>query len=235
MDANTPTFTNVLAVYTGPGDSFATLVPVGCASTNIGVGHETAVFPVVNGTNYWIVVDGLNGAVGQVTLSYNLTNVPVSPVITAQPQSQTVSPGGAATLTVAATGIPLPPYQWRTNTVNFSGQTASNLTVANFQSANQGNYDVIVTNIAGSVTSSVAALYLNSPTRFGNFGINPTGGFTAMLLGAANTNYVIQTSTNLAKTNWVSIATNNSPLGIISITDTNGQNYPGRFYRAMPQ
>ena len=230
VDAYTPTFTNVLAIYTGPGDSFDTLKTYACASTNSGVGHEVAAFPVANGTVYWIVVDGLNGAVGNVTLNYNLT---VPPAITAQPQSQTVSQGSNVTLTVAATGTPVPSYQWRTNTINFPGQISGSLTVSNFQSAKAGNYDVVVANTAGSVTSSVATLYLNSPARFGNFGITATGGFTATLLGAANTNYVIQASSNLV--NWIPIATNKSPYGVISVTDTNGQNYPGRFYRAISQ
>ena len=235
VDANTPTFTNVLAVYTWPGGDFSTLVPVACASTNNGVGGETTVFSVNSGIIYYLVVDGLNAATGPVTLSYNLSSPPTAPAIITQPQSQTVSPGSNVTLTVGAIGNPAPAYQWRTNTVKFSGQTNASLTVTNFQPANQGNYDVVATNSSGSVTSSLAALYVNSPLRFGNFGINATSGFAATLLGAANTNYIIQTSTNLAKTNWLSIATNNSPFGVISITDTNSKNLPSRYYRAMPQ
>lgn len=235
VDANTPTFTNVLAVYTWPGGDFSSLVPVACASTNNGVGDETAVFAVNNGTTYYLVVDGLNAATGPVTLSYNLASPPAAPVILTQPQSQTVSPGVTATLTVGAIGNPPPAYQWRTNTVKFQGQTNASLTVTNFQSIKEGKYDVVVTNIAGSVTSSAAALYLNSPVRFNGFLFSTTGGFSATLLGMANTNYVIQATTNLAKTNWVAIATNSSPHGIIPVADTNPQNYSNRFYRAVSQ
>lgn len=230
VDADTPTFTNVLAVYTWPGGDFSTLVKIACASTNNGVGHEVTVFPTVNGTTYYLVVDGLNGAVGNVTLNYNLAQ-PVA--ITAHPQSRTVSPGSNVTLTVTATGAAPLAYQWRTNTVKFSGQTNASLTVTNFQAARQGNYDVVVNNAFNAVTSSVAALYLNSPARFGSPVFNPTGGFTATLLGMANTNYLIQVSTNLGSTNWLTLATNQSPVGIISITDTNKS--PGRFYRAVPK
>jgi hypothetical protein len=85
------------------------------------------------------------------------------------------------------------------------------------------------------VTSSAAALYLNSPLRFTGLAVSATGGFSGTLLGMANTNYVIQASTNLAKTNWLAIATNNSPYGIISLVDTNRQSYSNRFYRAVSQ
>ncbi len=238
VDAYTPTFTNVLAVYTWNGGDFSGLNSVKCVSTNTGVGHQVAVFPATNGTTYYLVVDGLNGAVGNVTLSYNLTNPPAPPsppVISVQPQSQTVAPGSNVTLTLTATGNPTPSYQWRTNTVIFRNQTNASLTVTNFQSAKEGNYDVVVTNTAGSVTSSVASLYLNSPARFGSLSLNATGGFNATLLGMANTNYLIQASTNLASANWLTLATNKSPFGIISITDTNIKNFPGRYYRAVPQ
>jgi hypothetical protein len=101
VDAYTPTFTNVLAVYTWPGGDFSALNPVACASTNFGLGHETAVFPTVNGTTYYLVVDGLNGAVGNVTLSYSLVQ-PAAIIV--QPKSQTVAQGSNVTLTVTATG-----------------------------------------------------------------------------------------------------------------------------------
>lgn len=236
VDAYTPTFTNVLAVYTWSGGDFSGLNSVTCASTNAGIGHEVAAFTTTNGTTYYLVVDGLNGAVGNVTLSYNLINPPpMPPTIILQPQTQTVSAGSNVTLTVTATGSPTPSYQWRTNTVIYANQTNASLTVSNFQSAKEGNYDVVLTNSVGAVTSSVATLYLNSPVRFGGLSFNATDGFSAMLLGIANSNYVIQATTNLAATNWVSIATNKSIFGIISITDTNAQNSPGRYYRAAPQ
>jgi hypothetical protein len=230
VDAYTPTFTNVLAIYIGPGDSYDTLVSVACASTNQGAGHEVAVFPAANGKNYWIVVDGLNGAVGDVTLSYNLT---APPAFTSQPQSQTVPQGSNVTLTASATGIPSPWYQWRTNAAKFFSRTNSSLTLTNFQATNQWNYDVVATNLVGAATSSVATLYLDSPLRFTNTARTVTNSFTALLLGKANTNYIIQSSTNLARTNWVPILTNSSPYGILFFVDTNLRSYSNRFFRAV--
>lgn len=55
-------------------------------------------------------------------------------------------------------------YQWQFNNVNIGGATASALTLANAQSANAGNYTVIVNNPYGAVTSSIAALTVNNLT-----------------------------------------------------------------------
>ena len=88
---------------------------------------------------------------------------PVAPAITAHPQSQTVSSGGAASFEVGASGGFLS-YQWRcngTNLVNggvFSGVTTTNLTIGSVQTNRAGSYYVVVTNAAGSATSSVAVL-----------------------------------------------------------------------------
>jgi hypothetical protein len=231
VDAYTPTYTNVLAIYTWPGGSnYNSLVSMACASTNPGVGHEIAVFPVTYGTTNYMVVDGLNSGYGQVTLNWSLT---APPAIVTQPQSQTVPQGSNVTLSVSATGSPSPWYQWRTNALKWPGQTNFSLTVTNFQATNQGNYDVVVTNLLGAVTSSVATLYLNSPLRFGSMTFSPTGGFAAILLGMASSNYVLQASTNLATTNWVPVLTNSSPFGIVPLADTNTQNHPNRFYRTV--
>src|SRR4029079_3455158 len=54
-------------------------------------------------------------------------------------------------------------YQWRLNGANLGSATSSSLTLNNVQAANAGNYDVVVANTAGSVTSSIAALNLNGP------------------------------------------------------------------------
>ena len=235
VDAYTPTYTNVLAIYTWPGGSnYNSLVkvplPGGCATTNPGVGHQTASFTATNGTTYYLVVDGLNSGYGQVTLSLTFAS---PPLITTNPQSQTVSQGSNVTLTASAIGTPSPSFQWRTNAVNFPGRTNSTLTVTNFQVGGQGNYDVVVTNLIGAATSSVAALYLDSPLRFTNSALTLTNSFTFLLLGKANTNYIFQSSTNLSTTNWSPVLTSSSPYGILSFVDTNLRAYTNRFFRVM--
>jgi hypothetical protein len=59
---------------------------------------------------------------------------------------------------VGATGTAPLAYQWRFNGAPISGQTSGALPLTNTLYANAGNYDVIVTNGYGAITSSVATL-----------------------------------------------------------------------------
>ena len=91
-----------------------------------------------------------------------------APAITQQPQNATVSAGGNATFTVAASGTAPLAYQWQklngttwTNLANgsgVSGATTATLTLTAVDAADAGQYRVIVTNSAGSVTSNAATL-----------------------------------------------------------------------------
>jgi hypothetical protein len=83
-----------------------------------------------------------------------------SPSITNQPASQTVAPGGTALFTVGATGEAPLVYQWQFQGTNLPGATQTALPVNNAHQTNIGNYQVIVTNSLGSVTSAPAALNL---------------------------------------------------------------------------
>jgi len=223
-------FNNILAVYTGNATNFLSLTSVACSNTNSSAGKETAVFAATAGTVYYIVTDGVSGASGSVNLTYTLA---APPVITSDPASRTVVAGSNATLTVAATGSTPLAYQWRTNGINFTGQRTNSLTVSNFTAAKEGGYVVVITNVAGAVTSATAQLYLiasNNASRFTNSAYG-TNRFTATLLGNLNTNYVILGATNVAGT-WTAISTNSSAVGIISFSETNSPGYTNRFYRA---
>ncbi len=86
------------------------------------------------------------------------------PVITTQPTNQAAAAGSTVTFVLTATGTPPLIYQWQLNGTNLvnggsiSGATSATLTLSNAQTTNSGNYLAIVTNFAGSVTSSVAVL-----------------------------------------------------------------------------
>jgi uncharacterized repeat protein (TIGR03803 family) len=81
----------------------------------------------------------------------------LAPAITTQPQNQTNPVASTAIFTVTTFGIPPLSYQWLFNSNNISGGDSS-LYIENAQFTNAGNYQVIVTNVFGSVTSSVATL-----------------------------------------------------------------------------
>jgi len=89
-------------------------------------------------------------------------NPQLAPNILTNPAAQSVSGGGTATFTVAATGIPAPAYQWLSNSVPIAGQTAATLTIGSANANDAAAYSVIVSNVAGTVTSTAASLSVGS-------------------------------------------------------------------------
>jgi pectin methylesterase-like acyl-CoA thioesterase len=111
-----------------------------------------------NGYTYSVVASNVAGSA---TNSATLT-VWVPPSISAQPANLTVTNTQSATFSVTASGAPAPAYQWYFGTNAISGATGSSYNLAGATAANIGNYFVVITNSAGSITSSVASLIVNS-------------------------------------------------------------------------
>jgi hypothetical protein len=80
------------------------------------------------------------------------------PTLTTQPADVTVLEGGTAQFGVGATGTKPFAYQWRYNEANILDATNASLTLLKVQPAQAGTYSVVVTNIAGSITSSNVTL-----------------------------------------------------------------------------
>ena len=112
----------------------------------------------VSGTTsyYWIKAGNSAG-----TSSYSGSDsgfVGIVPTINTQPVSQSVLAGTSVTLTVAASGTPTLTYQWHKGGVNIGGATSSSYTIGTVAAGDVGSYRVVVTNSAGSATSTAAAL-----------------------------------------------------------------------------
>jgi len=109
-----------------------------------------------SGGYYSVVITNVAGAV--TSSPALLTVIIVAPSLTAQPQSQTVTNGFAASFAVTANGQTPLYYQWYFNTnALLVGQT--NSTLSFFTTTNNGGYySVVVSNIFGSATSSPALL-----------------------------------------------------------------------------
>lgn len=125
------------------------------------------VFNVTSGTTYYLAVDGWAGEWGSVQINATLSSAPVNaaPVITTQPQSQSVNVGANVVFSVVATGTPNPTYQWNKNGSAISGATGTTLSITNAQTTDAGTYTVTVTNSLGSVTSEGATLTVNTVSR----------------------------------------------------------------------
>lgn len=111
-----------------------------------------------NAGDYAVVI---TNSVGSITSSIATLTVIAGPTITNQPQSLTVNVGDNAAFTVGVAGASPLAYQWRFGSTNLAGATNSFYTRTNSQLADAGNYAVVITNSAGSVTSSVAVLTVN--------------------------------------------------------------------------
>lgn len=109
-----------------------------------------------NGGNYTVVFSNHLGSVE--TAPALLTVTPAAPLITAQPESQTIPAGSNATFTVSAVGTEPFSYQWRFGGGDLPGRTNRTLTLTNVQAANAGDYTVFITNSAGTALSDVATL-----------------------------------------------------------------------------
>jgi len=148
----------------------------------------------------------------------------VLPVIVSNPSSQTIATGSQLSLAVSISGTAN--FQWQLNGVDISGATQSLLTIAPATSANTGTYTCVVSNSAGSVTSSPAVVTVVSapvivssppPTQSVAIGSNVT--LSVLASGSTTPNYQWQF-------NGVSIfGATTSTLALNSVTAANSGSY----------
>ncbi|NBV22921.1 MAG: hypothetical protein EBS05_13515 [Proteobacteria bacterium] len=112
--------------------------------------------------NYFLVV---TNSLGSVTSSIATLTVLISsvPFVTVPPQSQTRSVGQSAFFSVTAAGLPPLGYQWFKDGAAISGAIGNILSLGPARTNQAGNYTVVVSNSAGSVTSSLPAVLTVTP------------------------------------------------------------------------
>lgn len=117
-----------------------------------------------SGAQFTVVVTDSVGTVTSNAATLTVTATPLAPSITTQPSNASVTAGQTATFSVTASGTSPLSYQWTKNGANISGATASVYTTPSTTSADGGaQFSVLVTNAAGSATSSAATLTVNTP------------------------------------------------------------------------
>jgi hypothetical protein len=112
------------------------------------------------------VVTNLLGSATSAVASLTLL---LPPAFAQQPSDQAVLLNSNAAFAVVVNGTTPFGYQWFFNgnrladNGHISGSTTANLAIANAQMSDVGSYTVVVTNAAGSATSTVAALFFANP------------------------------------------------------------------------
>ncbi|MFT3866939.1 MAG: HYR domain-containing protein [Nibricoccus sp.] len=176
---------------------------------------------------YSVVVSNM---VGNATSAGAILTVNNPVVITSPPASLSITVGSTATFSVEATGTAPFTYQWRRNSVAIAGATSSSYIVPSAQTADAGNYTVVVTNPAGSVTSATAVLKVNVPPVITTQPVNKT-----VTAGTTVTFRVVATGTAPLTYQWMlngipvagataasySIVASSSTIGTYAVVVTN--------------
>ena len=186
---------------------------------------------LTNAGNYTVIITNTAGAV---TSSVAQLTVWQPPVITNQPVSVTNVAGSSPVFSVVSGGFPAPVYQWRLNTnTTVSGATSPSLTLTYARSSQAGTYNVIITNSAGSVTSSVARLVITNPppTSFSPGSASLTGNnFTFKFTPVAGLTNAVLTNSQLTGGTW-NVYTNIPPTATPTpVTITNPVNGTGNVF-----
>jgi len=150
------------------------------------------------------VVSNTAGTVTSSAATLTVNAAAVAPTITTQPVNQTVTAGQTATFTVVAAGTAPLSYQWQQGGVNIAGATAASYTTPVTTTGNSGStFDVVVSNTAGSVTSSAATLTVTAAAVAPTITAQPvsqtvtagqTATFTVVAAGTAPLSYQWQKS-----------------------------------------
>jgi hypothetical protein len=124
-------------------------------------------------------------------------------------------------------------YQWQLNPATPQpGATAATYTLSGLRANQTGNYSVVITNSAGAITSSPAALVITNPLPPGLAASPAPGGpFQFSFKPVPGLTNTVLTNGNLAGGNW-GVLTNIPPAGNNNpITITNLSRQPSLFYR----
>ena len=101
--------------------------------------------------------------VNSVTSNAAVLVVNQAPVFTTQPASATVIAPASITFTAAASGFPIPTYQWQKGGVAITGATSATYTIASTSPADAATYTCVATNSIGTATSAAAVLSVTVP------------------------------------------------------------------------
>jgi Ig-like domain-containing protein len=179
-------------------------------STKVGTNSPTYTLAATassdNGAKFQVTVSNSVGSVTSSVATLTVTAAATKPTITTQPASTTVTVGQTATFTVVATGTAPLTYQWMKGTTNV-GTNSPTYTTAATTSADSGDkFQVVVSNSAGSATSSQATLTVNAAATKPAITTQPKA--VSVTVGQTATFTVVATGTAPLSYQWKKGGTN---------------------------
>jgi len=226
---------NVISSAENPTAANPTLTISNVMSTNAGFYHVT--------------VTNNSGQVTSAVARLTVTVTSGAPVIVQQPESRSAASNSTSGFMVTAQGAPPLFYRWRfnTNPIDPSRAVSTNATLllTNVSGADNGFYDVIVSNSVGTVTSTPAQLTVTNAlifpgglaasqdeqnvVRLGVVKLAEDGVEISIEGVGAGQSVVLEFKNALAEPNWLPLSTNRGPVTIL--VDPTLPPVRGRFYR----
>lgn len=149
------------------------------------------------------------------------------PVVSKDPTNTSVNQGAALNLNATVIGVGPLAYQWRTNGAPILDATNATYTVPSTTTADASTYDVVVTNLYGSATSSVATVTVIAvPTIV----VNLSGTASTIYAGANFSQWSVTASGGLPlHYNWFKdgtpVDTDSPTLTLTNVTAANNGGY----------
>ena len=222
--------------------------------TNIGVVCDIGTLPAGGATNYtfqvvpitadiiehWSLISGFTPDPDLTNnyadlFSHVATNLP--PVVYVQPTNALTVNGGTVAIQANAYGAGPLAYQWFFNGGPLPGQVSPSLLLTNVQPGQSGAYSVVVTNVNGATTSSIAQLtVVAAPTLTFSSSSTFSNNVAFSVPSVTGLSYTLEFKNSLMDTNWTPILPPTPGTGFaISLIDTNVPGVPVRFYRLTAQ
>jgi hypothetical protein len=235
IDTIGSSFDTVLAAYRATNLTYLSSALMACDDNSAPDGIRSVVkFNARGGRKYVVVVDGVNAAKGNISLNWKFGNAPLPNP--APPAQITVPAGTNVNLCAITNGVvPAPGFGWLFNGVPINGATQSCLTISNIQAQHAGTYSVIVSNVIGVATQTIAVITVGGGLRLVSHGLNANGQYSLSVTGIAGQRFILEANTNLSTTNWTSLLTTSLAAQPFLYFDTNTSRNRQRLYRTLNQ
>jgi hypothetical protein len=149
---------------------------------------------------YFVVASNLISSITSVSATLKIND---EILIKNEPDDTSLNVGDNLTLTLSCVGTFPISAQWRKNNTNYGSLSVTNtgdvnLEIYNVQNSDEANYDCVLSNVVGSVTSNKALFYINRPP---SFILNPVSGI--VIVGDSFTFSSNATGTNPISYQWI--------------------------------